>query len=368
MDKVTSDAYVQHAKILTFCLSWMAHPGASAWHRKAQYRCGICTESVWGASARLWRLCHRCRMWLYPAGNPLPWSPLEEHLCLVHGKETQVRWADDLWDAKSALLVDWKQYVSIRSIILCPSFRVEETWRLWQKFLDDFAHFEEWLATSEKATAQPNSSGVLYTVAKEELKKFEVLQKSFLFIINCWTAINEACFYVDFPEASPRKPNPVRINQQAIPPPGQRKPHWLLLSSEGNGSQCQPAMGQPPDEDGLNPPQAQSTINSFSLYSNGRCAFLTESTSPHTLQPYVPFVVTATVRAACLFHFYSTLLIKERSLRLPEMVFWCGWQRWTYSWPTSSTSQSVTFRPKSNNSGWVCHILIRVLFWPWKQN
>lgn len=290
------------------------------------------------------------------ASVPCPWK----------GDSSKMsRW---LWDTKSALLVDWKQYVSIRFIILCPSFRVEETWRLWQKFLDDFAHFEEWLATSEKAAAQPNSSGVLYTVAKEELKKFEVLQKSFLFIINCWTAINEARFYVDFPEASPRKPNPVRVNQQAIPPPGQRKPHWLLLSSEGNGSQCQPAMGQPPEEGGLNPPQAQSTINSFSLYSNGRCACLTESTSPHTLQPYVPFVVTATVRAACLFHFYSTLLIRERSLRLPEMVFWCGWQRWTCSWPTSSISQSVTFRPKLNNSGWVCHILIRDLFWPWKQN
>lgn len=53
-------------------------------------------------------------------------------------------------------------------------FRIEETWRLWQKFLDDFARFEEWLATSEKTAALPNSSGVLYTVAKEELKKFEV--------------------------------------------------------------------------------------------------------------------------------------------------------------------------------------------------
>lgn len=58
-----------------------------------------------------------------------------------------------------------------------PSLRIEETWRLWQKFLDDFARFEEWLATSEKTAALPNSSGVLYTVAKEELKKFEVFQK-----------------------------------------------------------------------------------------------------------------------------------------------------------------------------------------------
>lgn len=62
---------------------------------------------------------------------------------------------------------------------LLPSVRIEETWRLWQKFLDDFARFEEWQATSEKTAALPNSSGVLYTVAKEELKKFEVLQKNY---------------------------------------------------------------------------------------------------------------------------------------------------------------------------------------------
>lgn len=52
--------------------------------------------------------------------------------------------------------------------------RIEETWRLWQKFLDDYSRFEEWLKVSERTAALPNSSGVLYTVAKEELKKFEV--------------------------------------------------------------------------------------------------------------------------------------------------------------------------------------------------
>lgn len=55
--------------------------------------------------------------------------------------------------------------------------RIEETWRLWQKFLDDYSHFEEWLMLSEKTAALPNSSGVLYTIAKEELKKFETFQR-----------------------------------------------------------------------------------------------------------------------------------------------------------------------------------------------
>ncbi|GAB1294892.1 Nesprin-1 [Apodemus speciosus] len=53
--------------------------------------------------------------------------------------------------------------------------KIEETWRLWQKFLDDYSRFEDWLEISERTAAFPSSSGVLYTVAKEELKKFEGL-------------------------------------------------------------------------------------------------------------------------------------------------------------------------------------------------
>jgi len=52
--------------------------------------------------------------------------------------------------------------------------RIEETWRLWCKFLDDYSRFEDWLKMAERTAANPNSADVLYTVAKEELKKFEV--------------------------------------------------------------------------------------------------------------------------------------------------------------------------------------------------
>lgn len=88
-----------------------------------------------------------------------------------------------LWRGDSSKLSDENRIVSMEAgwmgNYISPTFpplRIEETWRLWQKFLDDFARFEEWLATSEKTAALPNSSGVLYTVAKEELKKFEVFQ------------------------------------------------------------------------------------------------------------------------------------------------------------------------------------------------
>ncbi|XP_053143373.1 nesprin-2 isoform X2 [Hemicordylus capensis] len=55
--------------------------------------------------------------------------------------------------------------------------KIEETWRLWQKFLDDYSRFEDWLKMAEKTAAYPNSSEVSYTNAKEELKKFEAFQR-----------------------------------------------------------------------------------------------------------------------------------------------------------------------------------------------
>ncbi|XP_075359887.1 nesprin-2 isoform X2 [Mycteria americana] len=55
--------------------------------------------------------------------------------------------------------------------------KIEETWRLWQRFLDDYSRFEDWLESCEMIAANPNSSEVLYTLAKEELKKFEAFQR-----------------------------------------------------------------------------------------------------------------------------------------------------------------------------------------------
>ncbi|XP_034530155.1 nesprin-2-like [Notolabrus celidotus] len=55
--------------------------------------------------------------------------------------------------------------------------RIEETWRLWCKFMDDFSRFEDWLKSAELTAASPDSADVLYTSAKEELKKFEAFQR-----------------------------------------------------------------------------------------------------------------------------------------------------------------------------------------------
>ncbi|XP_062379197.1 nesprin-2-like isoform X2 [Sardina pilchardus] len=55
--------------------------------------------------------------------------------------------------------------------------RIEETWRLWCKFLDDYSRFEDWLRAAERTAANPATTDTLYTSAKEELKKFEAFQR-----------------------------------------------------------------------------------------------------------------------------------------------------------------------------------------------
>uniref|UniRef100_S4RZR6 KASH domain-containing protein n=1 Tax=Petromyzon marinus TaxID=7757 RepID=S4RZR6_PETMA len=55
--------------------------------------------------------------------------------------------------------------------------RIEDTWRLWQKFREDHTRLEEWLVELERTAASPSSSLVLYTQAKEELKRFEGIQR-----------------------------------------------------------------------------------------------------------------------------------------------------------------------------------------------
>ncbi|XP_026133842.1 nesprin-2-like [Carassius auratus] len=55
--------------------------------------------------------------------------------------------------------------------------RIEETWRLWCKILEDYSRFEEWLSTAECTAVNPATKDVPYTCAKEELKKFEAFQR-----------------------------------------------------------------------------------------------------------------------------------------------------------------------------------------------
>ncbi|XP_041420363.1 nesprin-1-like isoform X1 [Xenopus laevis] len=93
------------------------------------------------------------------------------HDCDVCATDTE---CDSIQQAIRILDSRWR---NICTMSMERRLKIEETWRLWQKFLDDFSRFEDWLRISERTAAFPSSSGVLYTVAKEELKKFEAFQR-----------------------------------------------------------------------------------------------------------------------------------------------------------------------------------------------
>ncbi|XP_052390559.1 nesprin-2 isoform X4 [Carassius gibelio] len=69
-----------------------------------------------------------------------------------------------------------QRWRNICSTSLERRLRIEETWRLWCKFQEDYSSFEDWLNVAERSAAEPNSSDVMYTDAKEELQKYEVFQ------------------------------------------------------------------------------------------------------------------------------------------------------------------------------------------------
>ncbi|XP_041418661.1 nesprin-1 isoform X4 [Xenopus laevis] len=93
------------------------------------------------------------------------------HDCDACATDTE---CDSIQQATRSLDRRWR---NICAMSMERRLKIEETWRLWQKFLDDFSRFEDWLTISERTAAFPSSSGVLYTVAKEELKKFEAFQR-----------------------------------------------------------------------------------------------------------------------------------------------------------------------------------------------
>ncbi|XP_061677289.1 nesprin-2-like [Syngnathoides biaculeatus] len=81
---------------------------------------------------------------------------------------------DTILQAASSLDQRWR---NICATALERKMRIEQTWRLWCKFVDDLACFEDWLEAAELTAANPDSADVLYATAKEELKKFEAFQR-----------------------------------------------------------------------------------------------------------------------------------------------------------------------------------------------
>ncbi|KAM9354719.1 nesprin-2a isoform 2-T2 [Pholidichthys leucotaenia] len=82
--------------------------------------------------------------------------------------------SDSLQETSRSLDQRWR---TICAMALDRRLRIEETWTLWCKFLNDYSRFEDWLKMAERTAANPNSADVLFIVAKEELKKFEGFQR-----------------------------------------------------------------------------------------------------------------------------------------------------------------------------------------------
>ncbi|XP_033844074.2 nesprin-2-like isoform X2 [Periophthalmus magnuspinnatus] len=82
--------------------------------------------------------------------------------------------SDSFQQTTSSLDQRWR---NICAMSMERRMRIEETSRLWCKFLDDYSRFEDWLKSAELTAANPESENVLYTCAKEELKKFEAFQR-----------------------------------------------------------------------------------------------------------------------------------------------------------------------------------------------
>ncbi|XP_035989542.1 nesprin-2 [Fundulus heteroclitus] len=82
--------------------------------------------------------------------------------------------SDSLQETSRSLDQRWR---TICALALERRLRIEETWNLWCKFLNDYSRFEDWLKMAERTAANPNSADVLYSVAREELKKFEGFQR-----------------------------------------------------------------------------------------------------------------------------------------------------------------------------------------------
>uniref|UniRef100_A0A087YDG9 KASH domain-containing protein n=1 Tax=Poecilia formosa TaxID=48698 RepID=A0A087YDG9_POEFO len=82
--------------------------------------------------------------------------------------------SDSLQETSRSLDQRWR---TICALALDRRLRIEETWTLWCKFLNDYSRFDDWLKMAERTAANPNSADVLYSAAKEELKKFEGFQR-----------------------------------------------------------------------------------------------------------------------------------------------------------------------------------------------
>ncbi|XP_033126157.1 nesprin-1-like isoform X2 [Anneissia japonica] len=70
-----------------------------------------------------------------------------------------------------------QRWRNICTLSMEKKMRIEETWRLWQKFMEDYKRFEEWLVKTEKAVSYPDTAATQFSAIRDEIKKFEGFQR-----------------------------------------------------------------------------------------------------------------------------------------------------------------------------------------------
>ncbi|CAK8680522.1 unnamed protein product [Clavelina lepadiformis] len=77
-------------------------------------------------------------------------------------------------EATKSLERRWK---NICALSMDRRLKIEDTQRLWQKFIADFSRFSDWLIKCETTAKSPNTGHVTYQDAREELKLYETFQR-----------------------------------------------------------------------------------------------------------------------------------------------------------------------------------------------
>nr|XP_018666715.1 nesprin-1 isoform X2 [Ciona intestinalis] len=81
---------------------------------------------------------------------------------------------ESITEATKSLDRRWR---NICALSMERRLQIEDTQRLWQKFLADFARFSDWLKSCEETASRPCTDHVTYAVARDELRSFENFQR-----------------------------------------------------------------------------------------------------------------------------------------------------------------------------------------------
>ncbi|XP_053701658.1 nesprin-2-like isoform X2 [Synchiropus splendidus] len=95
---------------------------------------------------------------------------------LLHDRDAGASDPENDYVRQTSVSLD-RRWRNICASTLDRRIRIEETGRLWSKFLGLSSELHDWLQVAERTAATPDTSDVPYLLAREELKRFEAFQR-----------------------------------------------------------------------------------------------------------------------------------------------------------------------------------------------